>query len=116
MWWIWIIASWLGSPCDTLVPAGEFQLVVEEWHPACFEPHVAERSDPDAFERLAFAWLLAHEDEIAADMAQAHGLRLLIWWHEADYADDSPFGATVVLGLSKSQSPQQKGGSHVAMR
>lgn len=85
MWWNWIIACWLGSPCVTPLSALDFKVVVEEWHPSCFEQHVAERNDADEFERLAFAWLLSHEGEIAADIANERGLNLIYWWHDVDF-------------------------------
>ncbi len=116
MWWNWIIACWLGFPCVTPLSALDFLVVVEEWHPSCFEQHVAERNDADEFERLAFAWLLCHEEEIATDIAKERGLNLIYWWHEADFADNSPYGATVVVGLKVRTTSEWKGGSHVAAR
>jgi hypothetical protein len=60
-------------------------------------PELAAIADPDEFERRAFAWLEANEPRIAADIADERNAVLLEWWHDPDFADNTPFGATVVV-------------------
>lgn len=112
----WLISCWLGSTCAASLSAVEFRVVVEEWHPECFEAVVEEREDPERFERLAYSWLEAHEQEVAADMAQSRGLSMVCWWHEADHMDDSPYGATIVVGWKFKTDANTRGGNYVASR
>ncbi len=80
-------------------PADRRFRVVEIWAPACLMavPELAAITDADEFERHAFEWLAANEARIAADIAAERRALLADWWHEPDFADDTPFGATVVI-------------------
>ncbi len=71
-------------------------------------PELAAIPGPDEFGRRAFEWLAANEARIAADIAGERHAILVDWWHDPDFADNTPFGATVVI--LESRSPRDGGG------
>ncbi len=91
-------------------PADHRFRVVEIWDPACLMavPELAAITDPGEFERRAFEWLAANEARVAADIAAEHRALLVDWWHDPDFADDTPFGATVAI--LESRPPHDHGG------
>ncbi len=74
-------------------------LVVEEWAPECLMavPVLRECQTANEFEQAAMVWLEGHEQEIARQTAADRGMQLERWWHDPDWAGDSPFGATIML-------------------
>ncbi|MGD9419063.1 MAG: hypothetical protein Q7R22_008980 [Verrucomicrobiota bacterium JB025] len=81
--------------------------VVELWDPACLQavPELSRMTDPDAFEDAAFRWLMENEASVAADIAANRNATLVSWRHDPDHADNTPFGATIVV-LSPTASPK----------
>ena len=69
------------------------------WEPECLLalPDLADIDEPEEFERRSYAWLERNEARIAEEIAARHNAELVSWWHDPDFADNTPFGATVVV-------------------